>query len=615
MEQENEQFFKDAIINLTSMKNSFLQFPNMICFNFCLKEMIDLCNVNSETGNKTYFELAKDFYKFLKKDLILKEIDMGKYITLIKKLKQFIDNRDKINVNDLYSFFQNTRFFYGKKYIERLKEKILENLKECNNYENFSFLIETFINEMLSKGYTYKFLSEVAKEYAYGDNENLKTPQNLVDFLLYQKESYDIYIPLKNFKTRDEKFIKKSFKNQDIIQGSNLNVTEKEFENDIYYCHIYFHHNDYYKGINKQIKRLKSIFNFEKFYIGSTIDFDYTKNCIIKSNKILKTKDKSLHNILYYAYYRGTYKVIDTSINTFKRLTGYYEKEDNSDHKENKEESALAKDWFNIIDYSEKDNNVMTTEQFINKWIALETLYSKASSKSGFDAVITYAPEILAIDYLRKKVSIILKRTDIKREYKRIEKFIHLCYSKNADTEINKVTSKYYKIILKKYKEIFINVSKLNNEIKNISEQIKMNLYRIYIFRNRYVHTGETRSYYDIPQYMLLQILSSSMDKFMKGINDIDKDITWNLVFTSIINKYTVILEALNVLCENLKVDKTLTITKEDVLKNKDTIENIIIKAILELHIGIFEKNSKIKRIQLSKEENDKKYFTNLNKI
>lgn len=68
-EKEEVKFFNDKIMDLTSMKNSFLQMPTMICFNFCLKEMLDLCDVNSETGNKKYFELAKDFLEFLKKIL------------------------------------------------------------------------------------------------------------------------------------------------------------------------------------------------------------------------------------------------------------------------------------------------------------------------------------------------------------------------------------------------------------------------------------------------------------------------------------------------------------------------------------------------------------------
>lgn len=149
-------------------------------------------------------------------------------------------------------------------------------------------------------------------------------------------------------------------------------------------------------------------------------------------------------------------------------------------------------------------------------------------------------------------------------------------------------------MILNGYKDIITNLTKLNREIDNISEIIKMNIYRIYISRNRYVHTGETKSYYDIPQYMLLQILATSMDKFMRGINDLDnKDvdkITWDVVFTNIINKYTTIFESLKVLCEDLKIDKTLTITKDYVLNEKDTIENIIVKILLEKHIGLFER-------------------------
>lgn len=602
MENNNEQFFKDAIMNLTSMKNSFLQLPNMICFNFCLKEMLDLCNVNSETGNKKYFELAKDFFYFLKKDTILKQIDMGKYITLMKRLKEFIDNRDKINTEELYNFFKHTKLIFGNLYVEKLKEEVLNNLICCNDYKRFSILIETFINEMLSRGYTYKFLNEIVKEYCYNTHGIFSTPKDMINFLLYKKENYDIYIPLKNFKERDYRFIKNGFKEQDIKIGKELKIEDKEFLPDTYYCHIYFNSNDYYKGINKLLKRLKSIFNFEKFYIGSYIDFDYTKKCIIKANKILKIEDKTLHSILYYAYYRGTYKIIDSSITTFKKLTGFYEKED-------KEDSILAKDLFNIIDYSEKDDNIISIEQFINKWIALETLYSKASNKSGFDAVITYAPKILAIDYLRKKISIILKRTNIKNRYKKIEEFIYLCYSENADNEIKRIKSEYYRMILNEYKDIVTNLTKLNREIDNISEKIKMNIYRIYISRNRYVHTGETKSYYDIPQYMLLQILATSMDKFMRGINDLDNkdvnEITWDVVFTNIINKYTTIFEALKVLCEDLKIDKTLTITKDDVLNEKDTIENIIVKILLEKHIGLFEKK-KIPRARWN--------FYNLNK-
>lgn len=130
-----ENFFDDKILDLTSMRNAFLQMPTMICFNFCLKEMLDLCNVNSETGNKKYFELAKDFLGFLKKDTVLKELDMGAYINTIKKLNEFINNRDKINCTELYHYFSHMKVIFGNKYRRKLAELLIENIEECKNYQ------------------------------------------------------------------------------------------------------------------------------------------------------------------------------------------------------------------------------------------------------------------------------------------------------------------------------------------------------------------------------------------------------------------------------------------------------------------------------------------------
>lgn len=226
-EGEEEKFFKDKIINLTSMQNSFLQMPTMICFNFCLKEMLDLCNVNSETGNKKYFELAQDFIEFLKKDIILKELDMGTYINIIKKIKEFLDNRDKINCLELYNYFSHVKTIFGKKYIDKLIEVILQELQECTNYKKLEILIETLINELLSLGYTYKFLNEIVKSYIY-DNI-FETPSEFIDFLFNSKENYDIYIPLVHFNDRDERFLKNSFKAQDVQLGKNIKIEGKNF--------------------------------------------------------------------------------------------------------------------------------------------------------------------------------------------------------------------------------------------------------------------------------------------------------------------------------------------------------------------------------------------------
>ena len=457
-DNEEEKFFKDKIKDITSMNNSFLQMPTMICFNFCLNEMLDLCNVNSETGNKKYFELAKDFLHFLRKDIVLKELDAGAYVSIIKKLNEFINNRDKINSSELYNFFIHMKVIFGKKYRNKLIELILKKIDHCDNYEEFEYLIETTINELLAIGYTYKFLNEITKDYIY--KGIFEKPKDFIDFLFNQREDYDIYVPLKNFTNRDKKFINNSFKEQDVIIGKEISEEGKELLEDTYYCHIYFKGNDYYKGINKQIKRMKSILNFEKFYIGSKVDFDEQKNCIIKCNKFLNVQDKALEKIWRYEFYKGTFKIIDSSTSTLKKLTGYYDKQE----KEDKEVNELAKDFFNIIDYSEKDDNNLSIEQFINKWIALETLYSRSQIKSGFDSVINYMPQILAIDLFRKQISVTLKKSNIRKN--KIEDFVEGCFNDTIDYYINKVKSKYYREKINKYKDIIINPRKITNGVK-----------------------------------------------------------------------------------------------------------------------------------------------------
>lgn len=449
--EEKINFFKDKIVDLTAMNNSLLQMPTMRCFNFCLEELIDLCNINSEIGNKKYFELAKDFKEFLKKDKVLKELDIAVYITLLKKLKFMIDSKDKVNSMEYFNYFQQLKITYGKKYKKKMCEMLLKNLESDNDdYEELDILIETCFNELLAKGYTYKFLNEIVIKYVYGNL--FDSPNALLEFLFRKKLNYDIYIPIKNFTIEDKNFIKNSFKNQHILLGREIELKDNDIDLDVYYCHIFFKGNDYFKHINKHIKRLKSVLNFGRYYINSNVCFDYERKCIIKSDENLKIENKSLNTMLYYSYFKGTEKIIDSTMSTLKKLTGY-------DDIEDKDESILAKDFYNIIDYSEKDERLLTIEQFIDKWISLETLYSKASNKGGFDCVLQYLPQVLAIDLLRKKINITLKKS--KFRYKSLENFVDACYGEKIDDDISKIRKVYYRRKISRFKEILINPKKL----------------------------------------------------------------------------------------------------------------------------------------------------------
>ena len=581
--EEKINFFKDKIVDLTAMNNSLLQMPTMRCFNFCLEELIDLCNINSEIGNKKYFELAKDFKEFLKKDKVLKELDIAVYITLLKKLKFMIDSKDKVNSMEYFNYFQQLKITYGKKYKKKMCEMLLKNLESDNDdYEELDILIETCFNELLAKGYTYKFLNEIVIKYVYGNL--FDSPNALLEFLFRKKLNYDIYIPIKNFTIKDKNFIKNSFKNQHILLGREIELKDNDIDLDVYYCHIFFKGNDYFKYINKHIKRLKSVLNFGRYYINSNVCFDYERKCIIKSDENLKIENKSLNTMLYYSYFKGTEKIIDSTMSTLKKLTGY-------DDIEDKDESILAKDFYNIIDYSEKDERLLTIEQFIDKWISLETLYSKASNKGGFDCVLQYLPQVLAIDLLRKKINITLKKS--KFRYKSLENFVDACYGEKIDDDISKIRKVYYRRKISRFKEILINPKKLEDELNSIMEKLRMDIHRIYIYRNKYVHTGDTKAYYDLPQYFLYQMLALSIDKVLKALSDMNRvslrRLSWDLVFTNLINKYTILFDALNIYKEDLKINNNFVLRVDDFSNKKDHVKNIIVKILLEKHIGLFE--------------------------
>ena len=71
------------------------------------------------------------------------------------------------------------------------------------------------------------------------------------------------------------------------------------------------------------------------------------------------------------------------------------------------------------------------------------------------------------------------------------------------------------------------------------------------------------------------------------------ENITWDKVFNSLLNKYLTIFNALKILAENYKIDNSSILVKENILKDKDSEENIIIKILLEKHINLFEKIDK----------------------
>ena len=78
---------------------------------------------------------------------------------------------------------------------------------------------------------------------------------------------------IKNVQYRDVDFVKKK-QNVELIDG-------------VYYCKVYSNGIDYFHLCEVNMRRIESIFNIFRFNRETSIDFDYSKDVIIKRSNIV----------------------------------------------------------------------------------------------------------------------------------------------------------------------------------------------------------------------------------------------------------------------------------------------------------------------------------------
>lgn len=578
-----EEFIMYDILDLLSLNNTLLKLPDMSCFTYCLKEMISLCNVAIKTNNKDYFKLVDSFFSFMKKDRIFKEVDSIQYITLLTKLKMISSNLATINFLEIKDYFDSILKIYRNKYTNKLKESLISLLDDNEvEYEYLDNLTKTFINELFSMGYTYKYLSQIFKDYQYNraDNNILSDFKSLIEFLFEPNtDNYDMYLPIKNIKERDINFIQSTYNEQKVELGKEIKLkfNDIDLDENQYYCHAYFSYNDYFKGLEENLKRIRSTFNVLKFYTCSQVDFDINSKTYIRSNRLKKINQKSIKSLLQFSPFQGTEDKINAIQKNFSLL------------KSNKNE--MLEQIFDVMNYSQKDLDIFSVDQFVSKWISLETISGKSNTKSGFDAVLSYVPKFITISFFRQKLYNTLKKAFYFEKSISLEKFIRELYEGKADLIVSKVNNKYYKYIISNYCELLLNSEKIKNQIESDSKLIEIYLYRIYILRNKYVHLGDTANYNDIIRYSLNLIEPFFVDKIIKTTHDLMKyhneNLTWNDVFVELNNKYDTLSTALEIISNDIKISSNLIIRYSDLSKRKEH-KNMIINILLERQNDMF---------------------------
>lgn len=574
-----ETFILENALDLLSLRNTLLKTPDISCFTYCIKEIVSICEVSLETKNREYFKLVDSFLSFMKTDIVFQNIDSMQYVNLLTNLTTISSDLSKVNVYETKSYFKRLLKVYRKQYLIELKNKIISSIINSDiEMKTLEKLTITTINELLSMGYTYKYLAETFKNYNFGNYENnvLENFESLITFLFeFTSDNYDIYLPIKEANQRDVNFVRSTmYYEQKIELGKEIKAENPQIKNlndETYYCHVYFSYNDYYKGLEENIKRIRSIFNVLKFYTRSQIDFDMYGKTYIKSNKLNFINEKTITDILQFSIFQGTEQTIDLIQDNFKTL------------KEN--ENIILEEIFNIMNYSQKDLDVFSVDQFVSKWISLETIAGKSETKKGFVAVLYYVPKFLTIAFFRQKLTTTLTKSYGYKNGMNLEKFINMTISQSKEEILSKIKNKYHKYLISNYYDVLTNTNKLQKQILHDKSIIEFYLYRIYMLRNRYVHLGDTSIYNDMIRYSLNFIEPFFIDRVLKSINGLmslkQNNLTWDDAYTELDNKYDVLFSALKITIDELKISKDFIIRYSDLSQNKEH-KNLIFNFILE---------------------------------
>ena len=333
-------------------------------------------------------------------------------------------------------------------------------------------------------------------------NNSFQSFESFLDFFVKKITiSYDIYLPIKNYKTI----------NEDVFNQNSQEIVPID---DSYYLHIYENGSiDYYRVITSHMIRIDSIFNTIKLYTRSEIDYDFTEQILID------VKCAYLRNIkeVYLPFsdinkYKGVNPYSRFMKNSIENLNKLYETDRNLYHK-----------ILNIIGYSEKNNDSINSSSYVDSWIALESLYSLNETLTGYKAVKTLLPSFISSKIIINKLTYVLKN-GLKCSGIKAEDFIASPYS-DIEEMAKEANSPYFARELLKIKNNIGTIKNLKRYYEAIEQRISIDITRIYMLRNEYVHESKLSAFKSLQFYRLRNYLVLSIDLFFNMLNQrIDLD-------------------------------------------------------------------------------------------
>lgn len=559
---EAERFFVDCLNERCNHSSTYNMIPTTVCFSYCINEIVKIFHLYNESNKRiNHFELCDDFYEFLLNDSIFKQIDEAQYYLMLRLVKSL--SGGAANYAESENFFVACKGIFVSKYFDTLYNNLISLLKN-NNIDDVEYLeniINTFINEILSQKCTYMYFCSIVLDLL---NKDLF--ENIYDFIEYISEkkcrypdNIEMYLPLKNVEHREFAFIKTK---QDVVSID-----------ETYYCKIYASKTiDYYRMCELNMRRIKSIFNIYRFNRDTRIDFDYSKEVIVKRATLNDEFKVGFRDLITYKYFVGKQNIIEQTIKSLDIVS--------------KHDSVLYYTYNNILDYAEKDNDFLTVSSYVDNWIALESIIKLSGSRVGFEGVMFFVPKLLSIKYLRQEINFSLKNAFHDKSVT-LEKFVDICIKNKELACLEKCQSLYYKHKLEKYIAMLGNYTNIREYIKSIEKRLEFDIQRIYLVRNEYVHSSNLAAYNNLQKIKLKRILADVIDAFTKSLNgniNVERyTVSGKDIFSDILRKYMSHDTALEIMSGKYKTDNQKVGKKSLVsaLDEYEILKNIIFERMI----------------------------------
>ena len=308
--------------------------------------------------------------------------------------------------------------------------------------------------------------------------------------------------------------------------------------------------------------------NILRLYSKSNIDFDYENTIIVESKLFNQSDIIEFSEIMCYKGNSPYYKHLNTTLESLEKLKDI--------------DKVLYHKVLNVISYAEKDKDVCNHSSYVDNWISLETLCSLSERKSGYEAVEYNLSKILAPKIITSYITDILKQAYGRYTPIRLEDLIKQSIEDTVDC--TRVKNVYYKFVILKYSNILKNINKLKILFEEIENRINLDVLRIYMLRNEYVHESNIHAFNSMQQIKLKNLLTMALDEFFKtlnrriGLEYCQLGLNYE-IFTHMLNRYEARQTVFNVLTTKCKVGNNIDLTtslSEENIEMHELILNLL---------------------------------------